>query len=224
MDDLQGIILNIAVSIPGLLLAIVVHEVAHGYTALKFGDRTALMAGRLTLNPTSHLDMFGTVFLPIMLSFFGFVYGYAKPVPVDVRNFKNMRKAIFWVSFAGPLSNLILGSISAFLLAFMATQVSPDFEFFSPIMQMLRYSVLINFLIATFNLLPLPPLDGYRMLGSVLRGEALRIHGEVIRYSFPIFMGIMMLSFAGIHILSPILAPALGLADYLIVYFSHLMM
>lgn len=217
MNDLNSILFNIAQSLPGFLLAIVVHEAAHAWMANKFGDPTAKNEGRLTLNPAAHYDPLGTIFFPLLAAFTNFaMIGWARPVPINVRNFKQMRPGIFWVSFAGPLSNIILGTFSALILALIATKVSSDWPYYSISLQMLRFSVYINFILAFFNLIPLPPLDGSKMVSAFLRGEALRKYEEFARYTPVVFIVIMALSFMGIHTISYILLPAQMLANYIL--------
>jgi Zn-dependent protease len=223
MSDLSSIVFNIAQSLPGFLLAIVVHEAAHAWMANKFGDATAKNQGRMTLNPAAHYDPWGTVFFPVLAAFTGFaMIGWARPVPIEIRNFKNVRKGIFWVSFAGPLSNLILGTLSAALLGIVATKTSTSWEYYSISIQMLRYSVFINFILAFFNLIPLPPLDGSKMISSFLKGPALYKYEGLARYTPMIFIGVMVLSFLGIHTLGYLLAPAQMLANYLMFSFVGL--
>src|SRR5665647_1850987 len=148
MNDLNSILFNIAQSLPGFLLAIVAHEASHAWMANYFGDPTAKNEGRLTLNPVAHYDPWGTIFFPLLAAVTNFaMIGWAKPVPIEVRNFKKVRQGIFWVSFAGPLANLIIGSISAVLLAVIATKVSAEWDFYSISLRMLRYSVFINFIL-----------------------------------------------------------------------------
>ena len=224
MENFSSIIFTIAQSLPGFLLAIVAHEAAHAWMALRFGDRTALMAGRLTLNPAAHYDPWGTVLFPLLSAFTGFaLIGWARPVPIDIRNFKKIRSGIFWVSFAGPLANIILGSISAFLVALIATQVSPDFSYFTIMIGMLKYSVFINFILAGFNLIPLPPLDGSKMISTFLKGEALRKYEAFAAWTPMIFMGSLLLSFVGIHTISYLLMPAQWAGQWLIFAFYSLM-
>lgn len=223
MNDLNMILFNIAQSLPGFLLAIVTHEAAHAWMANKFGDPTAKNLGRLTLNPAAHYDPFGTILFPLLAAFTNFaMIGWARPVPIEVRNFKNIRKGIFWVSFAGPLSNLILGTLSAILLALIATQVASSWEFYTISIRMLRYSVFINFILAFFNLIPLPPLDGSKMVSSFLRGQALYKYEGFARYTPIIFIIIMALSFMGIHTLGYVLMPAQAFGNYLMFVFLGL--
>ena len=165
-----------------LIVAVTLHEVAHGYAALKMGDHTARLAGRLTLNPIKHLDFFGSLLLPLILKLSGspFIFGYAKPVPVNPHNFREYRKGTLWVSAAGVLANVILALISAALFQMLAateasgaqSSIGLLFEFLS---LLLSYSVIINCILALFNLIPIPPLDGSRILAMLLPAS-LRIH------------------------------------------------
>ncbi|MGE3609099.1 MAG: site-2 protease family protein [Bacteriovoracaceae bacterium] len=220
MNDLNSILINIAQSMPGFLLAIVAHEAAHAWMANFFGDPTAKNEGRLTLNPAAHYDPWGTILFPLLAAATNFaMIGWARPVPIEVRNFKKIRQGIFWVSFAGPLSNLIIGVLSALILALIATKVSSDWGYYSISIRMLRYSVFINFILAFFNLIPLPPLDGSKMVSSFLKGEALRKYEDFARYTPMIFIGVMLLSFVGIHTLSYLLLPAQMLANFIMFSF-----
>lgn len=222
--NIQEIVFNIAQALPGFLLAVVVHEAAHAWMARRFGDRTAEMAGRLSLNPAVHYDLWGTVLFPLLAAVSGYaIIGWAKPVPVDTRNFREMKRGIFWVSFAGPLSNFIIGTLSAFLVALIATQVPTDFAYYTILIAMLKYSVFINFILGGFNLIPLPPLDGSRMLSVFLKGEALRKYEGFAAYTPMIFLGAFALSFAGIHTIGYLLAPVQYLAQWLIYVFYSLM-
>lgn len=223
MNDLNSALFNIAQSLPGFLLAIVTHEAAHAWMANKFGDPTAKNEGRLTLNPAAHYDPWGTIFFPLLAAFTNFaMIGWARPVPVETRNFKKLRAGIFWVSFAGPLSNLILGTLSALIMALVATQVSPDWSLYGPFIRMLQYSVFINFILAFFNLIPIPPLDGSKMVSSFLKGQALYKYESFARYTPVIFIMVMALSFMGIHTLGYLLMPAQNLANSLIFGFLKL--
>jgi Zn-dependent protease len=225
MNDLNTILFNIAESLPGFLLAIVVHEAAHAWMANKFGDPTAKNSGRLTLNPAAHYDPWGTIFFPLLAACTNFaMIGWARPVPVEIRNFKKekLRQGIFWVSFAGPLSNLILGTLSAIILALIATKTSSDWGFYTISIRMLRYSVFINFILAFFNLIPLPPLDGSKMVSSFLRGQALYKYESFAQYTPVIFIVVMALSFMGIHTLGYVLLPAQQLANYMMFSFLGL--
>ena len=158
-----------------LLFAVTIHEVAHGYVAYKMGDNTAMLAGRLSLNPIKHLDFFGSFFLPLLLKLTGstIIFGYAKPVPVNFSNFRNYRKSTIYVSSAGVLANFALAIISGLLFQIL-THFQPLWHasFLKPFVldlyQMLGYSVLINLVLAVFNLIPIPPLDGSKILAMFL--------------------------------------------------------
>lgn len=203
-------------------MAIVIHEASHAWMANKFGDATAKNEGRLTLNPAAHYDPWGTVFFPLFAAVTGFaMIGWARPVPIEVRNFKNYRSGIFWVSFAGPLSNILMGITSAILLAIIYTQFS-EWSYGSIFVDMLRYSVYINFILAFFNLIPLPPLDGSKMVSSFLKGQALYKYEAFARYTPVIFIAVMALSFMGIHTLGYLLAPAQNLANFFMFTFVGL--
>jgi Zn-dependent protease len=217
MNDLNSTLFDIAQSLPGFLLAIVVHEAAHAWMANKFGDPTAKNAGRLTLNPAAHYDPWGTIFFPLMAAMLNSaMIGWARPVPVETRNFKNYRSGIFWVSFAGPLSNLILGTLSAIAFAILMTKVDPSWSYYAIFLRMLQYSIFINFILAFFNLLPLPPLDGSKMVSSFLKGHALRKYEEFARFTPLIFIGVMLLSFMGIETIGYLLRPAQMIANSLL--------
>jgi len=222
---MEKYLLILAQCLPGLLFAIVIHEWAHGYIAKRFGDNTAEDQGRLTFNPAAHIDPFGTIMLPILtMALGGMPFGYAKPVPVDVRNFSDFRKGIFWVSFAGPLANFAAGTISAFIFAFINTQLDPStFSFYTESLKMLEYSIVINFVLGGFNLIPIPPLDGSKMVASFLKGEMLRKYEEIARYANFIFLGLFALSMMGIHIFSYILLPFLASADFITNLFLHML-
>jgi Zn-dependent protease len=220
MGDAQDIILSIAISMPGFLFGIVVHEWAHGRMAKFYGDDTAERYGRLTLNPTAHYDPMGTIVFPLICAAIGgIIFGWAKPVPVDPRNFKKFRAGVFWVSFAGPLSNFIMGTVFAFLWALVINYVPDGFGYKSIAQNMLYYAVLINFVLGAFNIIPLPPLDGSKMVSSFLKGEALYKYEQLQRYTPMIFMAIIVLSFSGIHTIGYLINPFMAFGRYLMMLF-----
>lgn len=163
-----------------LMVAVILHEVAHGYVASKMGDPTARLAGRLTLNPIKHLDLFGSFLLPLVLKLSGspVIFGYAKPVPVNFANLRDFRKGTICVASAGVLTNLMLAVICAAFFR-MLTATGPSLAQSQPgllgglLLQLLAYSVIINCVLALFNLIPIPPLDGSR-IAAILLPPALR--------------------------------------------------
>ena len=149
-----------------VIIAITFHEAAHGYVALHFGDSTAKDAGRVTLNPLKHVDPFGTILLPAVLYFTaGFLFGYAKPVPVKFGQLRNPRWDMIWVAIAGPAMNIALAIVSAILLRIVITQGLTEN---SPVVQVLVSSVQLNAILAVFNMLPMPPLDGSKVVAPFL--------------------------------------------------------
>ncbi len=183
--ELANIIREIAISAIPILIAIILHEIAHGCVANKLGDPTAKMTGRLTLNPIAHIDPFGTIIMPIMLFIFtngSFVFGYAKPVPINPYNFRNPKRDMAISAAAGPVSNLLIAIASVLLIRYMiipAAVVAPAdivVRVLSPVRLMLKRSILINIILAAFNLIPIPPLDGGRVLHGLLpRRQALAL-------------------------------------------------
>ncbi len=177
---------QIVVMIVPLLFSVTIHEVAHGYVALRMGDNTARLAGRLTLNPIKHLDFFGSLILPLILKLTGspVIFGYAKPVPVNFSNFRDIRKGTIYVASAGVLANFILAILSGALFQTLVHFQSVWYpSFFKPLIMdlyhMLFYSVVINLVLGIFNLIPIPPLDGSKILAMclppVLRVQFVRI-------------------------------------------------
>lgn len=195
----QGYPLNITVGLLVLhlfcvVLALSVHELAHGYAAYKMGDDTARLAGRLTLNPMAHLDPVGF----LLMLFVG--YGWAKPVPINTLNFRNGRKGLAIVSFAGPLSNLLMAFASALLCCLLNALGFPPalYAEFAPL-NVLAYTLyvfaLLNVGLALFNLIPLPPLDGSNILLSFLKPHAAQKYLQIRYYTRYIFLGLMVISF-----------------------------
>jgi Zn-dependent protease len=173
---------QIVVMIVPLLFSVTVHEVAHGYVAYRMGDATAKMAGRLSLNPIKHLDLFGSLILPLVLALTRspVIFGYAKPVPVNFANFRDYRKSTIYVASAGVLANFALAIFSGIMYQILAHfQWAWHPTIFRPFVQdlhyMLGYSVAINLILAIFNLIPIPPLDGSKILAMILPAS-LRMH------------------------------------------------
>jgi len=167
MDELT-LIQRVVVWILPVIFAITVHEVAHGWMAKQYGDKTADQQGRLTLNPLKHIDPVGTIIVPglLLITFTGFIFGWAKPVPVDARNFKNPKKAMMMVAMAGPLSNLLMAVAWALITR---VGVAIEMEFVSlPLIYSGVAGITINLVLGLINLLPIPPLDGSRILTGLL--------------------------------------------------------
>jgi len=193
MDSL-GAIQKLAVMFPPFFIAIIFHEFAHGWIASRFGDDTAKHSGRLTLNPVPHVDIVGTLVLPaIMMSTgSGILFGWAKPVPINPSRFSHYRKGLFWVSFAGPLMNFFLGLLSAFAFVLINRFVPSSFYLSEPLKWMTSVSVYLNFGLGFFNLLPLPPLDGSKIIESFLSYDATQKFEQLGNYSFFILMALIM--------------------------------
>lgn len=178
--DVSQVIAQVAIVAVPVLAAIIFHEVAHGGVAYLLGDPTAARAGRLTLNPLPHIDPFGTIILPAMLLLapliFGtpaVVFGYARPVPIDVRRLRKPRRDAMLVALAGPGTNLLLATLSAAVLGVLPREAEPT-SALSGLRLMASASLRINCVLAVFNLLPIPPLDGGRVLTAALPARAAR--------------------------------------------------
>lgn len=171
-------------------LAVIVHEYAHGWVAWKLGDPTAKIAGRLTLNPLAHIDPIGTIFLPLLLlvTHSPIVFGWAKPVPVDFYNLHNPKRDMIWVGISGPAANIILAIILSFILKI--TQC-PIFSI------LLTSAIIINLVLAVFNILPIPPLDGSRVAMGILPRNLSREYAKLEPYGFIIIFGLLWLGIVG---------------------------
>lgn len=193
-----------AFSIIILLFSVIMHEVMHGVVALKFGDHTAERAGRLTLNPIPHIDLFGTILLPALLIFTGspILFGWAKPVPVNPLNFSNLRKGELFVSAAGILSNFGL-AIAAALIYHLLNALPQTFP--AIVGALLRFTVTINLVLGVFNLFPIPPLDGSKILLSQLPLNLARSYQKIERYGFLILLVLLMVPIGGGSLLQAIL-------------------
>lgn len=190
--EFAPLIQTIAIYALPVLFAITLHEAAHGYAARHFGDKTAWMMGRVTLNPVPHIDPVGTVVMPLLLYFAtkgAFLFGYAKPVPVRLGQLRNPKRDMIWVALAGPASNLVqslLWGAAYYLLQLAGVQE----DFF---MGMCRAGFEFNIVLAVFNLLPLPPLDGGRILVGLLPLRAALAFAQIERWGFFIVIALMYL-------------------------------
>ncbi len=192
----------IALRIPALLIAITIHEFAHARMAYFFGDATAKNQGRMNLNPINHLDPIGT----IMILLVGF--GWAKPVPINPYNFNQYRRGLRWVSFAGPMVNFMLGFISLLLLNILLQAGLTNGLF----IQFMIVLMQLNVLLAIFNLLPIPPLDGSKILMSFLSDQYLGFYRQIERYAPLILIGLIIT-----RVLWWIILPAFELVNSLFV-------
>ncbi len=187
------LIQKVVVVVIPVLLAITVHEAAHGWMAARLGDQTAKMLGRVTLNPLPHIDPFGTVILPLLMFLFApIIFGWAKPVPVDWRNFKNPKKDMGLVALAGPGSNLIMAVIWA-IITKIGGLLTPVVEGIAvPLMLMGAAGVLINSVLMALNIMPIPPLDGGRVLNALLPPKQSMQYSKIEPFGLYIVIGLLI--------------------------------
>jgi len=183
-----------------LVPSIILHEVTHGWVALAFGDDTAKRAGRLTLNPVRHVDPFGTIILPLVMSAVGFgVFGYAKPVPVNPRRMRSPRDNAMWTALAGPAMNVVIALLAALVLRVVRPDgLTLDFEgYLTPeplVIQLLVWAGIVNIVLAVFNLIPLPPLDGSAVVERFLPRRWWPRYLQLRRYSMIALIAVMLLA------------------------------
>lgn len=210
MLDINAIIQTIAILALPLVFAITLHEAAHGYAARYFGDPTAWQAGRISLNPLRHIDPVGTVLIPLGILLFSggsFLFGYAKPVPVEFGRLRDPKKDMFWVAAAGPGANLLMACLWA--LAFKLSWLLPQF-FSTPLARMAEMGIQINCVLMVLNLLPLPPLDGGRIAVSLLPQSIAWKFAELERWGFPILLVLLFTGILG-AIMTPLVNTSAGL-------------
>jgi Zn-dependent protease len=198
MDELT-LMQRIVVWVLPVIFAITVHEVAHGWVAKKYGDNTASLMGRLTLNPIKHVDLVGTIILPgiLLMTGTGFIFGWAKPVPVDPRNFKNPLNDMAIVALAGPVSNLLMATGWA-LIARLGVTIGAQTEVISlPLIYTGIAGISINLALAMINLLPIPPLDGSRILTGILPRQLAWQYNRLERYGFIILLALLYTNVLG---------------------------
>lgn len=190
---MNEVIQNVAVFALPVLFAITLHEAAHAYVARYFGDSTAYMLGRMSLNPVKHIDPFGTILLPILMyvaTSGAFFLGYAKPVPVNWGNLRNPKRDMAWVAAAGPAANLVM-ALGWLIIAVLLRAGDVSEPYF---MQVARAGVAFNLVIFAFNLFPLPPLDGGRIVTSFLPNRAAYSYARIEPYGFFIVLGLAVLN------------------------------
>ena len=185
MPDFQTLLIYI---IP-LLFAITLHEAAHGWVASKLGDHTARMMGRVTLDPTKHIDPIGTIAIPLvlLLSSSGFIFGWAKPVPINFNALRNGKNGMIWVALAGPGANIVMAICWLFVMI-IAIKMN-----ITILIEMGRVGILVNCVLAVFNLLPIPPLDGSRVISALLPNRLAYQYNQLEQYGLYILLGLMFL-------------------------------
>lgn len=194
----------IAISIVILIFSVIIHEVAHGFMAEYLGDPTARLQGRLTLNPLKHIDPVGSILVPVITSMAGFTFGWAKPVPFNPYNLRNRRKGEFLIALAGPLSNLILAIIFGIVIRLAVANQIISVAF----IEIASYIVIINIVLAIFNLIPLPPLDGSKLVLAWLPDQYGRLR-MVLETSGPIFILLAVILIW--RVISPVIPFVFGL-------------
>jgi len=194
---MEGLVQTVTVYAIPVLFAITVHEAAHGYVARLFGDNTAYAAGRITLNPLKHIDPLGTVVVPLaMVLLSGFMFGWAKPVPVDFRRLRRPRQDMFWVAGAGPGANLLM-AVLWLLFAKLLVMLGMGEAFF---LMMADAGIKVNLMLMALNLLPLPPLDGGRMLVGILPQRLAWQVARIEPYGFVILLVLLLTNTLGFFI------------------------
>lgn len=213
--EFDSLIQTLAVFALPVLFAITVHEAAHGYVARHYGDETAWMLGRVTLNPLKHIDPLGTIAMPIMLYLAtsgAFVFGYAKPVPVQFGRLRNPKRDMVWVALAGPGANLLQALLWA-VLYYLLTALGVDEPFF---VKMCQAGILVNVVMFAFNLFPLPPLDGGRVLVGLLPYRAAVLLARVEPWGFFIVLALVLAGVVGALWLQPIMRLTFEFLDLLL--------
>jgi Zn-dependent protease len=202
--DINNLIQTVLIYALPVLFAITVHEAAHGYVARSLGDNTAYAAGRVTLNPFNHIDPIGTILMPLMLYFAtsgAFLFGYAKPVPVNFGALRHPKRDMVWVALAGPASNFIQAILWAIAIVFLAGYGVQE-RFF---IEMCKAGVLVNLVMWAFNLFPLPPLDGGRVLVGLLPWRAANAVSRVEPFGFFIVLALVIAGIVGTYWLRPLM-------------------
>ena len=210
--DIANLIQTVAIYALPVLFAITIHEAAHGYAARHFGDNTAYAQGRITLNPLKHIDPVGTILMPLMLYFATsgtFLFGYAKPVPVNFGALRNPKRDMVWVALAGPASNFAQAIFWALMLVGLGIQ-EPFF------LKMAQAGILVNLVMWAFNLFPLPPLDGGRILVGLLPWKQAQMVSRLEPWGFFIVMGLVLVGVVSTFWLRPLMTFGYALINILI--------
>ena len=219
--DIANIIQTVSLYALPVLFAITVHEAAHGYAARHFGDNTAAMLGRVTLNPLRHIDPVGTILMPLLLYFAtsgAFLFGYAKPVPVRFGNLRHPKRDMVWVALAGPGANLVMGLLWG--IAFYFSHAAGITEPF--LLKMCQGGVLVNIVMFAFNMFPLPPLDGGRILVGLLPYRQAELVSRIEPWGFFIVMALVITNVISTLWMRPVMALTSGFINILLTPFVAL--
>lgn len=215
--EISGLLQTIAIYALPVLFAITLHEAAHGYVARYFGDLTAHAQGRISLNPVRHIDLVGTIIVPIvilvtskLLGSSGLLFGWAKPVPVNYSALRHPKQNMLWVAAAGPLSNLLMAL--GWALLFKAAEVLPPSDYTRPLQLMGFAGMEVNIVLMLLNLLPILPLDGGRILASLLPGRMAWQYAKLEPWGFPILLVLLFTSLLGV-ILDPMVRMSFGVIE-----------
>jgi Zn-dependent protease len=213
--DIAQLIQTVAIYALPVLFAITVHEAAHGYAARHFGDDTAWKMGRVTLNPVPHIDPMGTILMPLLLYFAtsgAFLFGYAKPVPVRFGNLRRPKRDMVWVALAGPAANLVMALIWGALFYVLHGAGITEIFF----LKMCQGGMLVNVVMFAFNLFPLPPLDGGRIVVGLLPLKQAMAFSRIEPYGFFIVMALVVTGLVSSLWMQPVMALTFGLVDLLL--------
>lgn len=220
--DISNLIQTVLIYALPVLFAITVHEAAHGYAARHFGDDTAYRLGRITLNPLKHIDPVGTILMPLVLYFAtsgAFLFGYAKPVPVNFGNLRNPKQHMVWVALAGPASNFVQAVFWKLLLILLVI-VGVQEPFF---IKMAQGGVLVNLVMWAFNLFPLPPLDGGRILVGLLPYKQAQMVSRIEPFGFFIVMALVLAGVVTSLWLRPLMSLGYSIINLLLIPFTALL-
>jgi Zn-dependent protease len=219
--DIANLIQTVLIYALPVIFAITIHEAAHGYAARHFGDNTAYSLGRITLNPIKHIDPVGTIAMPLLLYFATggtFLFGYAKPVPVRFGNLRNPKRDMIWVALAGPAVNLLQALIWGVLL-YLVVGVQLNERFF---IEMCKAGMLVNVVMFVFNLFPVPPLDGGRILVGLLPYRQAELVSRIEPYGFFVVMGLVMAGVLGSIWMQPLMRLTYSVIDLVLTPLSFL--
>lgn len=214
MMDISNLIQTVAIYALPVLFAITIHEAAHGYVARYFGDNTAWTLGRVTLNPLKHIDPIGTIAMPLLLYFAtsgAFLFGYAKPVPVNFGKLRNPKRDMVWVALAGPASNFAQALLWAVALVVMAA-IGTQERFF---IQMAQAGALVNLVMWAFNLFPLPPLDGGRILVGLLPYKQAQWVARIEPWGFYVVLALVLAGVLGTYWLQPLMSVGFSVLNFM---------